>query len=59
MSQQAQMMTPKEVSETLKVTIRTVYNWINSLRLPAAKIGGAVRVSEDDLRDFLDRCRKR
>ena len=45
---------PAEVAELVKVTRRTVYNWIASGVLPATKAGPKLwRVTEADLRSFL------
>ena len=46
-----------EVAEIVEVTTRTVRRWLKSGDLVAHRFGGVVRISEDDLRDFLDRHR--
>jgi excisionase family DNA binding protein len=46
-----------EVAEIVEVATRTVRRWIRSGDLVAHRFGGAVRISEDDLRDFFDRHR--
>lgn len=45
--------TVKEVSEMLKVTSRTVTNWITSGKLKSVKAGKAVRISQDAIDEFL------
>ena len=45
---------PAEVADLVRVTRRTVYNWIASGVLPATKAGPKLwRVTEADLRSFL------
>lgn len=46
-----------EVAEIVEVTTRTVRRWLKSGDLVAHRFGGVVRISEDDLRDFLNRHR--
>lgn len=50
--------TVEEVAEKLSVSIRTVYNYIKSGNLKAAKIGKYWRVTEENLRSFLDQYTK-
>lgn len=44
-----------ELSELLKVTKRTLYNYVRSGKLEAVKVGREWRVTEDQLRNFLQR----
>ncbi|OHW61240.1 helix-turn-helix domain protein [Andreesenia angusta] len=46
--------TLKEVEPILKVTQRTLYNYIKSGKLKAVKIGKEWRVKHSDLEDFLN-----
>lgn len=46
--------TTQEVADILSVTQRTVYNYIASGQLKAAKIGRHWRVTEEQLQSFLD-----
>lgn len=46
--------TPEEVADILKVTRRTVYNYIKKGSLKAVKMGKYLRVSEANLQDFID-----
>jgi excisionase family DNA binding protein len=52
-----------EVAEKLKVSTRTVYRWVDSGDLPIIKLTpgekGNVRVSEQDLREFVEARRSR
>jgi excisionase family DNA binding protein len=47
------LYTIDEIAETLKVTRRTVYNYIQSGTLKAIKIGKYWRVRHEDLERFL------
>lgn len=44
-----------EVAEILSVTRRTIYNYIDSGQLKAIKIGKYWRITEDNLKNFLDK----
>lgn len=46
------LLTTKQTAEALQVSERTVVNLIASGQLPSVKVGGARRVSSDDLRAF-------
>ena len=48
-----QLITPQEVAKRLSVTIRTVYTWMSSGKLPSLKFGGRVRVDEAELSAFI------
>jgi|LFRM01.1.fsa_nt_gb excisionase family DNA binding protein len=45
--------TPKEVSEKLKLNVRTVYKWIREEKLKAVKLGDVWRISESELNRLL------
>ena len=45
--------TIQEVAELLNVSHRTVRRWIANGDLIAHRVGGVVRIAEDDLRAFL------
>jgi excisionase family DNA binding protein len=45
--------TIEEIMEMLKVTRRTVYNYVKHRGLKTMKIGKYLRVNEKDLKDFL------
>ena len=45
--------TVKEVAEMLKVSDMSIYRAVKSGQLPGIKVGGAIRITEEALRDFL------
>lgn len=47
--------TPKEVSEKLKLNVRTIYKWIREEKLKAVKLGDVWRISESELNRLLKR----
>lgn len=47
-----------EVAKNLKVTRQTVYNWIKDKKMKVTYSGDLLRISEYDLRDFLERNKK-
>lgn len=47
------MLRVKEVAERLALSESKIYQLVRSGELPHYKIGGAVRVSEEQLLDFL------
>lgn len=46
--------TTEEIMEVLKVTKRTLYNYIKAGQLKAFKVGREWRVTEDALREFTE-----
>lgn len=49
-----QFLTPDEAAVILRVTIRTVYRWLHSGRLPAVRAGGRRwLITERNISDFL------
>lgn len=55
------LLKPREVAARLSVSLSTVYGLVESGKLACHRIGrrrGAVRVSEDDLRDYLASCHR-
>ena len=46
--------TPHEVAEKLKVSYMTVYRWIRSGKLEAAKLGKQYRITKNDLQTFVN-----
>lgn len=47
--------TTKEIAEKLKTTEATVRRWIRAGNLEAHKVGQAYRVSDQQLRKFLEK----
>jgi excisionase family DNA binding protein len=45
--------TIKEVAEIIKVTTRSITNWIATGKLKSVKIAGIVRIKESDLIEFI------
>lgn len=50
-----ELLTPAEVAALLRVTRRTVYQWITDGRLPALRAGGRWRIRREDIEAFLHR----
>jgi len=48
------LYTLEEIKEILKVTRRTLYNYIKSGNLKAVKIGKYWRIKQSDLEEFLE-----
>ena len=44
-----QFLTPEEVADLLRVSRRTVYNWLRAGQLPAIRIGKVWRIRREDL----------
>ena len=49
------LYTLEEIKEILKVTRRTLYNYIKSGNLKAIKIGKYWRIKQSDLEEFLEK----
>jgi len=50
-----QYYTVKEIAEMLKVTMKTIYRIIEAGELPAARVGKSLRISETNLKKYLDK----
>ena len=48
-----QLFTVKECQQILKVTQRTLYNYLESGKLKGVKTGREWKISEDSLREFM------
>lgn len=48
------LVTIKEAAERLSVSQKTVYRLINWKKLNRVKIGGATRISEDELNEYME-----
>lgn len=53
------LYTVKEVSQILKMNVNSVYELINSGELKAIKGVGRIKISEDDLKEFLETKQER
>ncbi|SFH40392.1 DNA binding domain-containing protein, excisionase family [Desulfotomaculum arcticum] len=45
--------TPQEVSDKLKLNVRTLYKWIREGKLNAVKLGDVWRIPESALQEFI------
>jgi len=50
--------TAKELSNILKVNIKTLYQWANLGQIPCIKINGSVRFDLDDIQAWIKNCKK-
>ncbi|PFN61707.1 DNA-binding protein [Bacillus cereus] len=50
-----QYYTIKEVATKLKVSERTVHNWIKKEQLASYKVGRLTRISEEQLKAYLEK----
>lgn len=48
------MLTVTEVADAMKVTTRTVGDWIRDKKLRASKVGRDWRINPDDLTAFIN-----
>ncbi|MDZ4848507.1 MAG: helix-turn-helix domain-containing protein [Pirellulaceae bacterium] len=51
------LLTTRQAAEVLSISTRTIWTLSNSGHLPVIRIGGAVRYSLVDLREYIDRQR--
>ena len=49
-----EVYTLEEVADILKLSKRTVYTYVHEGKLPASKIGAYWRITEEQLREFLN-----
>lgn len=55
------LLTVREVSRVLRVSINCVYNLVSQGKLPSYRIGagrGAIRVKREDINAYLATCRR-
>jgi len=45
--------TPQQVADKLQLTVRTIWSYIRSGKLPASKLGRDYRISEEQLERFM------
>ncbi len=48
------MYSVKELAKKLKVHENTVRNWIRDKRLKVIRMGGQIRITEEQLKQFLE-----
>ena len=56
--EELKIYTVKEVADLLKVSKMTVSRYIQSGKLKSSKLGRMHRIADDDLRKFLENCKK-
>jgi excisionase family DNA binding protein len=52
-----QLLTPKKVAERYDVSVKTIYKWAESGRLPSIKLGYLLRFDPDAVEAFIDNGR--
>ncbi|WP_372962888.1 helix-turn-helix domain-containing protein [Mesotoga sp.] len=52
------MLNTKELADYLGLAHQTIRVWVSQRRIPFLKIQGAVRFSEVEIQEILDRSRK-
>ena len=51
---QDRYLTLLEVAQEMSVSDQTVYNWVDQKKLPATKIGRALRIKRSDLERLIE-----
>lgn len=46
--------TAREVAATLRLDVNTIYEYIRMGKLPAARFGNRYRITEEDIRQFIE-----
>ena len=49
------LYTLQEVADILKVSRQTIYNYVTAKKLKATKYGKEYRVTEENLREFIEK----
>ena len=57
MAEAREVMTPKQVAEYLQLHTMTIYRYISTGKLPAAKIGGRYRIKREVVDKLLAETR--
>jgi len=52
------LLTPREVSEKLRVKLSTIYHWVQTRAIPFFKIGRHIRFRVRDLEKWLEKQRR-
>lgn len=56
--EELRIYTVKEVAELLQVSKMTISRYIKAGKLKSVKLGSMHRIADDDLRKFLEDCKK-
>ena len=51
------LLTVDEVAEMLKLSKYTIYEKIKAGDIKAFKVGRKIRITEDDLKEYIESCR--
>ena len=52
------ILTPEQVAQTMQVSLKTVYRWVNAGKLQASQVGSKTyRIFEEDLILFMKKSR--
>lgn len=57
MNERIRWMSTKEAAAYLGVTLRSLYRFIDEGTLPAYRFGRVIRLKQDDVEGFIERCR--
>jgi excisionase family DNA binding protein len=49
---------PNEIAELLGVSLSCIYRKAENGEMPCIKIGSALRFSEDNINEYLEKCRR-
>ena len=47
------LLTVQEVAEMLKISVSTLYRWVNKREIPFVKLGGKLRFNEGEIKTFV------
>ena len=53
------LLTPQETADRLRISMKTVTNWLREGRLPGVKVGPFWRIREDRLERFIEHMEER
>jgi excisionase family DNA binding protein len=48
------MLSPQDVAERLKMSLKTVYRRLHERKIKSSKLGGQWRIRPEDLEDYID-----
>lgn len=49
----SQLYTLEEAAEKLSLAKRTLYNWVYEGKIKAVKVGGALRITEEEIKSMV------